>query len=962
MDIRKILLIVVIGVAPGLTQQETLPELTRQFDQAVRPFLAIYCLDCHGETVQEAKLDLSTFNRIAAVQADLGHWKLVLDRLKVGEMPPEDAPEHPTEETRREVGGWIESLRLYEAGLNAGDPGPVLARRLNNPEYDYTIRDLTGVDIQPTREFPIDPANEAGFANSGESLAMSPALLDKYLAAARHVGDHLVLMPQGLTFASHPALTYSDRDKFAVRRIVEFYLAQKTDYVEYFLAAWQFRHRRVLEIPAIRLADIAANRGISSRYLETVWQLLHDGKNHHGPVAALREKWRSLPVPPSADSPYPVNACETLRDWLISERKKRTYAFPLVMIPQLNSTTQPGVLWKNRLIANHRRKGTMSDEERQQAPLKHAIERFCHVFPDHFVLTERGRMNLKFEDQIKGRLLGAGFHLQVGYYRDDAPLYDLLLTDAQREDIDRMWRDLYFVTDAWVRQFQDYVYFERAEGKEVITEAEFDFARGEDRTVASRKSMEKFARLYVAAVRKRDLSEDALREIAQYFVDLSSKIRDYEKQQLEARPRHLESLVTFASRAWRRPVTDSEARGLLDFYRQLRDQGTLSHEDAVRDVVVSILVSPHFCYRVDSADMADENHRLTAHSLANRLSYFLWSSMPDDRLVQLASSGALHRQSVLLSEVKRMLQDDRSRALAVEFGGHWLDFRQFQLHVGVDRSKFTQFTDSLRESMFQEPVYFMADLIRRDGSIHDFLEADHTFVDANLAAHYQVPYSSDEADVDGWLRLDQADRWGRGGILPMAVFLTRQSPGLRTSPVKRGYWVIRQVLGEKIPAPPTEVPDLPEDETELGDLTLREVLSRHRAIKSCAACHDRFDFAGLVFEGYGPIGERRTKDLGGKAIEDHTVFDDGSSGYGLEGLRNYLRERRRDQFEDTLCRKLLAYSLGRTLLLSDEPTIIRMKEVMRGRDYRFSSLVETIVTSPQFLNKRKPEAVVQNDK
>ena len=120
-----------------------------------------------------------------------------------------------------------------------------------------------------------------------------------------------------------------------------------------------------------------------------------------------------------------------------------------------------------------------------------------------------------------------------------------------------MWRDLYFVTDAWVRQFQDYVYFERAEGKEVITEAEFDFARGEDRTVASRKSMEKFARLYVAAVRTRDLSEDALREIAQYFVDLSSKIRDYEKRQLEARPRHLESLVTFASRAWRRPVTDS---------------------------------------------------------------------------------------------------------------------------------------------------------------------------------------------------------------------------------------------------------------------------------------------------------------------------------------------------------------------------------------------------------------------
>ena len=952
-----VMLIAISLTSSAFADPPHLETLARGFNHTVKPFLENYCLSCHGKARQEARLDLSAFTTITTVQADLRHWELVLARLKGEGMPPEDAPRLPSGQKREAMVKWIQDLRTYVADKNAGDPGLVLARRLNGSEYDYTIRDLTGVDIRPTREFPVDPANVAGFANSGESLTMSPALFNKYLDAARHVTDHLVLMPTGITFAPHPAVTYSDRDKFAVRRIVDFYLAQKTDFAEFLAVSWQFRHREALENPELTLAAAADSHGISRKYLATFWDLLHDGKNQFGPIAELREKWDALPAPADTSVRLPLAECREIRDWIVAERKKRKFTFPLVMIPQLNPSTQPGVLWRNRLIAEHRRKGMLSDEERQDEDLRRAIERFCRVVPDRFVRIERGRMNLPFEDQNKGRFLSAGFHLQVGYYRDDGPLYGMLLSDEQQSRLDELWRALYFVTDTPLRQFQDYIYFERAEGREIITEAGFDFARGEDRSVASRESMETFARLYVVAVRKRNLDEEAVAVIKRYFIDMSKRIRVYEQARVEAEPIHLQALLKFATRAWRRPLAVEESRQLLKFYCELREEDELSHEEAIRDAVTSILVSPLFCYRVDFAETENDGNRLTNYSLASRLSYFLWSSMPDEELIALAQADSLQQSRVLLQQVQRMLKDDRSQALAIEFAGNWLDFRQFQNHVAVDREKFPRFTDKLRQSMFQEPVHFISDLIRRDGSVRELLQAGHTFVDKNLAKHYEIPFAADSADENGWLRVDHAQDYGRGGLLPMSVFLTKNSPGLRTSPVKRGYWVVKQLLGERIPAPPPDVPEIPEDEADLRDLTLREVLRKHREVKSCAACHEKFDFAGLVLEGYGPIGERRSQDLGGKTVDDSTVFPDGTTGKGLGGLQAYLVKHRQEQFYDNVCRKLLGYGLGRSLMLSDESTIDRMKQMITENKGRFSSLIKVVVTSPQFLNKRPPRPV-----
>jgi len=232
----------------------------------------------------------------------------------------------------------------------------------------------------------------------------------------------------------------------------------------------------------------------------------------------------------------------------------------------------------------------------------------------------------------------------------------------------------------------------------------------------------------------------------------------------------------------------------------------------------------------------------------------------------------------------------------------------------------------------------------------EFLTARHTFVNPGLAQHYGIPTQITAADR--WMRVDDADRYQRGGLLAMSVFLTQNAPGLRTSPVKRGYWVVRRLLGERIPPPPPEVPELPDDETKLGQLTLRQTLARHREHKSCAACHQRFDSIGLVFENYGPVGELRDRDLGGRPVQTNAILPGDVPSQGMADLKTYLTQRRRAEYVENFCRKLLSYALGRSLQLSDDPLLEAMQNRSAPQGHRLGDLVLHIVNSPQFLNKR----------
>ncbi len=920
--------------------------LEDRFAEVVKPFLGEFCLSCHGERKKEAKLDLSVYSSLTAIAKDLRAWERVSERLEAEEMPPEEAKRQPGAHQRRAVVDWIAALREREARRYAGDPGRVLARRLSNAEFDYTIRDLTGVDIRPTKEFPVDPANEAGFDNSGESLAMSPALVKKYLAAARLVADHLVLMPAGFAFAPHPAVADTDRDKFCVRRIIDFYHRHEVDYADYFLAAWRFRHRTELGRSDATLREFAREAGVSPRYLDRIWAVLTGPVpgSKAGPLTELRGLWEKLPKDASRAGEVRRD-CERMRDTVIRLRKSYEPRVPDVQTRGISKGSQPFVLWRNGRLAEQRMRST-GDANAAAAPER---ERFCSTFPDTFFVTDRAPY---FDPKSgpSGRLLTAGFHLMQGYFRDDAPLCDLVLDESDRRELDALWYDLDFVTAAPMRQYHDFIFFERAEPPRFMQEARFDFARAEDKDCTSEAKMTKLRAAYLDKARKNGADARAVEAIETYFTAMSARIRQVEKDRVAAEPRHLEALAKFAARAYRRPLSAAERDDLDAFYRESRDRGGLGHEEAIRDAVTSVLLSPHFCYRVDQSGAGDSIRPLSEYALASRLSYFLWSSMPDDELMAHAAAGDLHKPDVLLAQARRMLRDGKARALAVEFAGHWLEFRRFEEHNGVDRGRFAGFTNDLRQAMYEEPIRFFLDVVQRDGSVLDFLDADHTFVNPILAKHYDIPVG--HLGADEWVRVDGVHRYGRGGLLPMSVFLTANSPGLRTSPVKRGYWVVRRVLGETIPPPPPGVPELPRDEAKLGELTLPQLLARHRQAKECAGCHRRFDSIGLAFEGYGPIGERRDLDLGGRPVEARAAFPDGSEGEGLAGLRRYLDDRRRPEFLENLCRKLLAYALGRGLLPSDDATIEAMRAQLSAGGHRFGLLVESIVTSPQFLNKR----------
>ena len=966
-------------------------ELDRRFAQTVRPFVNQYCKGCHSGASAAAQLDLTTFTDTASVLQDFPHWTLLLERLSAQEMPPKGMPQPPAER-RRQVMAWIKAVRADELRKNAGDPGLVLARRLSNAEYNYTIRDLTGVDLKPTREFPADPANQSGFDNSGESLSMSPSLLSKYLEAAREVADHMVLRPDGIFFALHPMLVETDRDKYAVSRILSFYARQRTDLADYFHAAWRYKHRAALGLPKATLASIAAEMKVSGKYLPLVWQILEETKEEFGPGAKLQAMWRELPVANASQSTAARDHFVKLREFVVKIRK-HTAVLSFPPTPEgIRGGGGGGIvfsMWKNKMVAaSHRdfdpaslrvegepprgelvvtRGPTFGAKE--VAALKVAVEqytrerhedpdlvipagqreryeaafkRFSSVFPDRFYLHERGRFYPVDVSTDTGRVLSAGLHNQMGYFRDDTALVELILDEKATQELDTLWDEFEYIAD-----YSRRTYVQSSGSMNATLRTGYAEVGSQAAIFANRDMvLERFG-----------AAPDVEQAIRDHYEGTNAAIRRAERRRLESEPHHLDALLKLAARAYRRPLTQGEREDILAYYRELRDKSAMSHEDAIRASIVSLLVSPDFCYRVDLVSSAVRTtgagtRPLNAYALASRLSYFLWSSMPDEELLSHAAAGDLSKPPVLGAQVRRMLKDPRARGLATEFAGNWLDFRRFQSHNAVDRERFPSFTNQVREAMFEEPIRFVSDLLRNDRPVLDLLYGDYTFVNSVLAKHYGMTV---DGGADDWVRVDNAKSWGRGGVLPMSVFLTQNAPGLRTSPVKRGYWVVRRVLGEVIPPPPPTVPELPQDESK-SHLSVRDMLAQHRQNPACASCHARFDTFGLAFEGYGPVGERRTKDLAGRAVDTSASFPGGSQGTGLEGLQTYIRTHREKDFVTNLSGKMLAYALGRSLLLTDEPLLERARLRLSQNGYRISTLLETIVNSPQFLNRRDPDS------
>lgn len=400
------------------------------------------------------------------------------------------------------------------------------------------------------------------------------------------------------------------------------------------------------------------------------------------------------------------------------------------------------------------------------------------------------------------------------------------------------------------------------------------------------------------------------------------------------------SLAQFARRAFRRPATPAEVEKLVSLFRMASRQGE-SFDESLKLAMKAVLVSPHFLFKVEQNARdarSGEASLVSEFELATRLSYFLWSAMPDDALFESAQRGELRRPDVLRGHVRRMLADPKSRALADNFAGQWLETRSVR-SLAFDRQRFPHFDESLRSAMIEETLRFFDHVVRTDSTVMDLINAEYTFVNERLARHYGIPGVRGPEFRQVSLRGKH-----RAGVLTHASVLAVTSNPTRTSPVKRGKFLLENFLGVNIPPPPPDVPELDESAEVHG--SLREQLAQHRANPACASCHDRMDPPGLAFENFDAIGGYRDRD-GSRPIDASGELSDGTRFKNLGEFRAIL-DKRRDEFRNTLASRLLTFGLGRGLDHADRCTVDELAKKTREQGDRFSALVVAIVECDPF--------------
>lgn len=497
------------------------------------------------------------------------------------------------------------------------------------------------------------------------------------------------------------------------------------------------------------------------------------------------------------------------------------------------------------------------------------------------------------------------------FYREDDHLQRLMLDDEQVARLNRLWDELHYVShdalllvDAYAQQLE-----------------------------------------YATQVRDPKVFEPLRKPI-------NDRAVAFRRWLTETEPQHLDTLLEFAGRAYRRPLTDHESQQLRVLYGSLRQQ-EIPHDEAIRLTLARVLVAPAFLYHIEKPHPGTKASPVSDWELASRLSYFLWSSQPDEELRELALAGRLSDDKILVAQTRRMLRDAKTRRLAIEFACQWLHIHDFDHLDEKSERHFPTFT-GLRSAMYEESIQFFTDFFQNGGPVLSILDADHTFLNEELAKHYGIPSVTGEV----WRRVDGVKRFSRGGILTQATTLTKQSGASRTSPILRGNWLNEVVLGQKLPRPPSNVPQLA-DAAPAG-LTERQLIERHSSDATCMTCHARIDPFGFALENFDAIGRFREKDAGGLAINSRTTLPDGTTIQGLSGLKRYLLTTRRDAFVRQFNRKLLGYALGRSVQLSDEPLLTDMHNTLNANDYRISSALELIVRSRQFREIRGREMAFDN--
>jgi hypothetical protein len=1070
------------------------------------PFFRQFCFECHGETKAKAHFN---FERLAAQPSIGPHadaWEKVVEKLELGEMPPEEAKQQPGAAERKAAAAWVRStLQAYERA-HSGEPGRVTVRRLTSGEYAYAIRDLTGIDVKTSIDASSDSVGGEGFTNFGDVQSVQDANVERYLEAAKAVADHAMLGAGPLFF--HADIGRTGLELSALNRINELYSIKGfrvvsgeggrpfglERYGKAFFTAWFFKHRAILGQPAVTLRDLAAREGITGRFAEHVAAVV-ERPNLGYPAREMIEQWRALPVPDRADDAARIaqarDDCDKLGkrlatwpswffgrgdlaaggagdetplvfdDKTLAVEATHSYTYPLGLrfgrgaraalpapstgpfkvvlnFSNINpyASAKPVVLWRNAQVITRARLARGTNEAEAAPVTANAVAGARRRFPqgpilgtkslravldtgaaaafafgispdgstmgpDDFAATNtvtfvlpavapgttselqveaelgaernavvrvvvadgeavpargaRARAFLGDSASAGYRTFRAGiaeyvallppnshgeanpadkdpvpapfdntynspehdaFVMKVKYQRTDAFFTDHMVDGAERDRLNQAWHDLlgcWPYHDAYLGLLAEHY------------GAKLKSPRMQDMDALGIAALPSEMRPRVASLRKH------YDEVMAAFA--------------RAEPGHVEQALDFASRAWRRPLTSAEKTRLKNFYQHARKENALEHDDAVRALLARILVSPEFLYRAETVPPRTEQP-LNDWELASRLSFFLWSSVPDDDLRRAAAAGELRQPLLRARHVRRMAADPKARRLATEFFGQWLGFYRFDEFRGVDTGRFPEFTDEVKFAMYDEAVSTFEYMVRQQRPLRELLHADYMFLNPLLAKFYGL--EQELPATENVVRVDGANAFNRGGALRLGAVLTTTSAPLRTSPVKRGDWVLRRILGTPTPPPPGNAGTLPGDPKAFGGLSLREKLTEHKQDPVCANCHVRIDPLGFPLEGFDPVGRTRSKYDDGVTVDLTGEFSDKSSIVGPDGLLRYLRARE-PQVMKTLAKKMVGYALGRTVLASDRALIDEMTAL--GGDATFAELAIKIANSRQFRHR-----------
>ena len=877
------------------------------YKREVLPVLNEYCYDCHGDGTSKGDLALDKFKSYTEMLQDRKFWDGVREHVVTHVMPPDKKPK-PTQPQRDTIIRWIDDA-VMAVDPDRPDPGHITLRRLNKAEYNNTIRDIFQTELRPANSFPSDDSGY-GFDNIGDVLSLSPMLMEKYLRAAHAVvqdsvwskpADRLVIEKHGGQFRATEGNT---QDKENVRWFYSNGAAEA--WIE---MPWEGKVRCTLRLCATRGGDPKAK-----------YEFLIDGQ-------VLRQGEVTEQFDPGA----PNDHWERIT-W-DQQLPKGNHKFTVRYVNHAdNGAAAPDRTQRHLAMESFMIRGPLNFRPLRSSPFVSYLFDYQPFEPMAFVFSgedfDLGKGVVEFDNDHAFMATDGFIKRSVGIPQDGRYRIRVKVRPEQagKENVKLGFK--LGTVDLGTREVKGKTH----EVQFVTLDAEM------------KKGDQDFQIAFVNDFYDEKSKADRNVGIERVVIEGPLGAQDgLSAEQWNKVVQHM------GLRLFRRPLQDGEAEKMLGVIKQSLADGA-SNTEAIGVLTEGMLCSSKFLFRggVQAVGAVEKGTVLIDEfSLASRLSYFLWSSCPDDELIKLASRGELRKN--LAAQVKRMLGDWKARALTENFAGQWLQLRDVGL-IGPDSRKFPEFTGRLAYDMKRESEMFFEYILKDNRNVLEFLDSDYTFLNERLAKFYGI----NGVKGSDFKKVSLAGT-PRGGILTQGSILALTSHPTRTSPVKRGKFVLENILGTPPPPPPQNVPPLDGKRGEILRGTLRQRMEKHRSDPTCAACHAFLDPVGFAFEHFDAIGKWRDKD-NNENIDATGQLVTGEPFDGAESIRKLFVKVRAHDFTRSLTENVLVYALGRGLDYNDKPFKDEIIKRAEQNGYKFQEILIAVTESIPFQRIRASEA------